>query len=142
VIKYSVVREGISGISSEAYASENIHLNNADNGAVDTVDEGDETQDLGHSSPDSSVGEFTMYSKGDGYTPGTRMANGEEVHVGSVACPESLKFGTKIKVLGKVYTCTDRMAIRFRTGLYFDLYSDSIEDAKQFGRKKLTFQVL
>jgi hypothetical protein len=55
VVKYSVVRESISGMSSEAYASENIHLNNIDNGAVDTVDEGDEKQDLGHSSPDSSV---------------------------------------------------------------------------------------
>jgi len=41
----------------------------------------------------------------------SRMANGQEWEEGidnAIACPKELKLGTKIKVLGKVWTCKDR----------------------------------
>lgn len=42
----------------------------------------------------------------------SKMANGETwqsaVGKNAIACPRELKFGTKIKILGEVYTCKDR----------------------------------
>lgn len=54
----------------------------------------------------------------------SRMANGEkwENHVDeAIACPKELKFGTKIKVLGKVWTCKDRgsMITKTESGAYW-----------------------
>lgn len=91
---------------------------------------------------EAKSGQFTAYSKGDGFTPGSIMANGKEVHEGAVACPTKYKFGTKIKVNGKIYECSDRMAERFRDGEFFDLYMSDIDEALNFGRKTLTYQVL
>jgi len=88
------------------------------------------------------MGEFTAYSAGDGFTPGTVMANGKEVSEGMIACPSKYTFGTKIEVEGNVYECADRMAKRFRDGNYFDLYMDDIESAKKFGRRQLEFRVI
>ena len=86
--------------------------------------------------------EFTAYSAGDGYTPGTVMASTKEVYEGAIACPTKYDFGTKIKVNGKTYTCEDRMAKRFRDGEYFDIYMHSQEEALSFGRQKLEYEVI
>jgi 3D (Asp-Asp-Asp) domain-containing protein len=86
--------------------------------------------------------EFTAYSKGDGYTPGTTMASTKEVYEGAVACPSKYDFGTKIKVNGKTYTCEDRMAKRFRDGEYFDIYMESQDEALRFGRQQLEYEVI
>ena len=86
--------------------------------------------------------EFTAYSAGDGYTPGTVMASTQEVYEGAMACPSKYDFGTKIKVNGKIYTCEDRMAKRFRDGEYFDIYMHSQEEALSFGRQKLEYEVI
>jgi len=86
--------------------------------------------------------EFTAYSAGDGYTPGTVMASTKEVYEGAMACPSKYDFGTKIKVNGKTYTCEDRMAKRFRDGEYFDIYMNSQEEALSFGRQKLEYEII
>jgi hypothetical protein len=36
------------------------------------------------------------------------MASGKAVYEGAVACPYSLKLGTKVSINGKTYTCEDR----------------------------------
>jgi 3D (Asp-Asp-Asp) domain-containing protein len=95
-----------------------------------------------HSAEFGQIGEFTAYSAGDGFTPGTVMANGKEVEEGMIACPSKYVFGTKIEVEGNIYECADRMAKRFRDGNYFDMYMDDIESAKKFGRKQLKFNVI
>ena len=41
------------------------------------------------------------------------MASGKSAYVGAVACPRKYKLGTKVKILGIVYTCEDRTARRF-----------------------------
>lgn len=94
------------------------------------------------SSPDNRVAEFTGYSAGDGFTPGVTMASGKKVYVGAIACPIKYEFGTKIEVNGKIYTCEDTMAKRFRDGEYFDIYFDDINDALNFGRKQLNYKVI
>jgi 3D (Asp-Asp-Asp) domain-containing protein len=86
--------------------------------------------------------EFTAYSAGDGYTPGIIMASTKEVYEGAIACPSKYKFGTKIEVEGKIYTCEDRMAKRFREGEYFDIYMNDINKALQFGRKELAYKII
>jgi len=91
---------------------------------------------------ETTIGEFTSYSSDDGFTPGKIMANGKVVSEGMIAFPTKYSFGTKIEVLGKVYECADRMAKRFRDGEYFDIYSNDIQSAKSFGRRKLSFKVL
>jgi hypothetical protein len=42
---------------------------------------------------------------------GCLMANGQPVYEGALACPRSLPFGTKVKINGKIHTCTDRYAL-------------------------------
>lgn len=86
--------------------------------------------------------EFTAYSAGDGYTPGITMASTKEVYEGAMACPSKYDFGTKIKVNGKTYTCEDRMAKRFRDGEYFDIYMYSQDEAIEFGRQTLEYEVI
>lgn len=91
---------------------------------------------------ESLNGEFTAYSAGDGYTPGTTMASTKEVYEGAMACPSKYELGTKIKVNGKTYTCEDRMAKRFRDGEYFDIYMASQDEAIKFGRKEIAYEVI
>ncbi len=42
--------------------------------------------------------------------PDCKMASGEVVYEGAVACPYSLSYGTKVKIGESVYTCADRYA--------------------------------
>ena len=86
-------------------------------------------------------GEFTAYSSGDGFTPSNTMASGKKVYEGAIACPSGYEFGDKIEIEGLgTYVCQDRMAKRFRNGNYFDVYMDSVIEAKEFGRQKLNFK--
>lgn len=54
----------------------------------------------------------------------SKMANGKpwEDHVNkAIACPKELKLGTRIKVLGKIWTCYDRggMIVKTESGAYW-----------------------
>ena len=83
---------------------------------------------------------FTSYSEGDGYTPGAVMASGKDVYVGAVACPRDMALGTVIEVKGHgTYTCEDRKSIKHPDS--FDIYSETIAEAKQFGVKNLEWRV-
>ncbi len=41
------------------------------------------------------------------------MASGKRIYLGAIACPRRFPFGTKVKIKGKMYTCEDRMALRY-----------------------------
>ncbi|MEA2087643.1 MAG: 3D domain-containing protein, partial [Candidatus Caldatribacteriota bacterium] len=90
------------------------------------------------------IGEFTAYNatieqcgKADGIT-----ASGKKVKQGrTLACPPEYKLGTKIEIEGRgVYECQDRGgAIK---GNRFDIYFDSVAEAKQFGRQKINYKII
>lgn len=65
----------------------------------------------------------TAYTVGDGYTPGTIMANGQEVFVGAVACND-YPLGTKIHIDGNEYVVADRMLEDGKVDIYMDSYED------------------
>lgn len=63
------------------------------------------------------------------------MANGEQVHLGSVACPRNIQLGTEVIIAGKKYTCHDRKAW-YKDG-EFDIWMTSKAQAKLWGVRKL-----
>lgn len=67
------------------------------------------------------------------------MASGKKVYEGAAACPRKYKFGTKIEVNGKLYTCEDRMHIRFDDR--FDIWYPTRMDAKIHGKQQLNVVV-
>lgn len=78
----------------------------------------------------------TAYSAGDNHTPGTTMANGEEVRVGAVAYND-VPLGTKIEIDGAVYTVCDRVG----SDGVVDIYMDTIDECFDFGVQYKTIKV-
>lgn len=87
--------------------------------------------------------EITMYSSEVGQTDDTPFttANGEQVKDGGIACPIKYKFGTKVEINNKIYSCNDRMGIRYQNTEHFDIWSASKQQALSFGRKQMTIKV-
>jgi len=83
----------------------------------------------------------TAYTVGDG--SGWYTADGTRVSFGVLACPYSLKFGTRIKIRDlygdKVFKCHDRSATR--EGL-FDVWVSTFKEAYSVGRRTLNVEVL
>lgn len=69
-------------------------------------------------------------------------ANGKNVFDGGIACPARYKFGTRIEIEGRVYECNDRMAKRYRGGNFVDIWMESKEDSKNWGRKTLEIKII
>ena len=74
------------------------------------------------------------------------MASGNRVYVGAIACPNGFNVRgeqdrIEIKGMG-IYTCEDRMNIRYRDKLNFDIFMKSKSEALKFGRRKLEFRKL
>ena len=69
------------------------------------------------------------------------MASGKKVYYGAIACPVMLEFGTKVEIGGKVYTCEDRMAERYRKEWAFDIWMDNGSSATYHGVKKETVKI-
>jgi 3D (Asp-Asp-Asp) domain-containing protein len=71
------------------------------------------------------------------------MANGEHVFVGAIACPPEYDFGTRVKIGDKVYTCSDRMNVRYRNHetQHFDIYMETKSEAYTWGRQELLVQI-
>lgn len=67
------------------------------------------------------------------------MASGKKVYLGAIACPRLYPFGTKVEILGKTYTCDDRMNIRYTNT--FDIFMWDRAEALQFGRRKLEIKI-
>ena len=68
------------------------------------------------------------------------MANGKRPVAGqSVACPRNIKFGTQIIIMGKVWTCEDRTALRYdgRYDLFMVYDEEAYKKAKEFGKQYL-----
>lgn len=85
--------------------------------------------------------EFTAYSASADETDSYPliMASGKMVYVGAVACPRSMKFGTRIEVRGLgVFTCEDVMALKHDGN--FDIFKVTTKEALQFGRKVLEYR--
>lgn len=84
------------------------------------------------------------YNSVEGQTDGNPriMADAFYVYDGAIACPSRIPFFTRVRILGRTYTCHDRMAARYRDGDNFDIWMESVEDAKEWGVKKLTVEVL
>ena len=70
----------------------------------------------------------TAYTAGDGDTPSTTMANGQEVYVGAVAY-NGVPLGTKIEINGNMYTVCDRVG----SDGVVDIYMNSCSEAIQYG---------
>jgi 3D (Asp-Asp-Asp) domain-containing protein len=67
------------------------------------------------------------------------MASGKNVYSGAIACPRNIKLGTKIEINDKVYTCEDRLNIRYKNNI--DIFMWSKSDALNFGRQNLLAKV-
>lgn len=82
--------------------------------------------------------EITAYSSTKEETDGDPFttASGKKVFDGAAACPSYIPFNKRICILGKIYTCVDRMGKKYRNGNYFDVWVSSPKNAIQFGRKK------
>jgi 3D (Asp-Asp-Asp) domain-containing protein len=67
-------------------------------------------------------------------------ASGREPESGMVACPRRFAFGTKLRIGERVYECADRLHPRYDTR--FDIWMETKEDARAFGRRRLRVEVL
>jgi len=74
--------------------------------------------------------EVTMYSAGDGNTPGVIMASGKHVYEGAAAY-NGLVLGSVIEIDGRRYVVEDRC----KYDGVVDLYSSSISRAYDWGRQ-------
>ena len=63
-------------------------------------------------------------------------ASGKKVKTGMIAASMGMKFGTRVRINGQVYTVEDRLARRFDDRI--DIYMDSHEDALKFGKRNLS----
>jgi len=87
----------------------------------------------------------TAYSEFDGCNnPGCLMANNKKAHIGAIACPRTIKLGTKVQVYGQVYICSDRMNKRYTNR--FDIFTgygkEAHKKAMDFGIRKTTVLLL
>jgi 3D (Asp-Asp-Asp) domain-containing protein len=85
----------------------------------------------------------TAYSSSPDETDDTPFiaANGGTVHHGTLACPDTYKFGTKVVIEGTTYTCEDRMNARYRGQERFDIWKASKAEALSYGTKQITIQI-
>ncbi len=60
----------------------------------------------------------------------------------SIACPERLKFGTRIKIKEKEYICDDRMNIKYRDREHFDIWKTTKKEAFAWGRQNIEVEIL
>lgn len=88
------------------------------------------------------VAEITAYTASVDETDDTPniTASGKVVGPGMVACPYKYKFGTRVMILGKIYTCEDRMSRKYPDR--FDIFVGSKQEAYNFGIKTLTVKIL
>ena len=73
-----------------------------------------------------------------------KMANGKKAHVGSVACPRSIKLGTKILIDDKQYECEDRTALQYdgRFDIFMGYGKESNQKAINYGIQSKTITIL
>ena len=67
------------------------------------------------------------------------MANKQQVHNHSIACPRNIKSGTEIIIQNKSYYCHDVMSKRYPQR--FDIWFSDCSVAKNWGVKKLKVKI-
>ena len=67
------------------------------------------------------------------------MASGKRVYKGAIACPREIPLGTKVKIQNKIYTCEDRLSLRYDKR--FDIWFSSCKDAINWGIKRLPVMI-
>jgi 3D (Asp-Asp-Asp) domain-containing protein len=87
-------------------------------------------------------GEFSAYTASVEETDADPFttASGEKVRDGIIA-NNCLKFGSKVKVNGKVFEVKDRMNSRYDCE-HFDIFLADKGEARKFGRQKLDYEIL
>lgn len=103
----------------------------------------------GLSSPTSggAVVEISAYSSVESCHTGRDclMASGRQAYIGSVACPRTLKLGTRVVIggLGE-FVCEDRTAERLegRFDVFMGYGGEAYQRAKNFGLKKLKVEII
>lgn len=72
------------------------------------------------------------------------MANGESASEGSIACPRKLKLGSKVEILGVVYTCSDRTALKFdgRYDIWMGRGKEGHDRSIKWGKRKLEVKII
>ena len=78
----------------------------------------------------------TAYTAGDGDTPSTTMANGQEVYVGAVAY-NGVPLGTKIEINGNMYTVCDRVGSDGVVDIYMNSYNEAVQYGVQYKEIKI-----
>lgn len=68
-------------------------------------------------------------------------ASGAVTGHGTLACPRKYPFGTKVEIAGKLYTCEDRMAQKYRDREVFDMWTESKSIAYQWGRRNVNVKI-
>lgn len=68
-------------------------------------------------------------------------ASGARTGEGTLACPPKYKFGTKVLINGKEYTCQDRMNRRYHDQERFDMWVETKAEAFNWGIKKLEIKI-
>lgn len=98
--------------------------------------------------PEKEVREVTAYSELDSchYPKGSKCltASGKIAEVGMVACPRNLALGTKVELLGGIYTCEDRLVKRYdnRIDVFMGYNQEGYDNAKKFGKQKLEIEII
>lgn len=96
------------------------------------------------------VAELTAYTSRVSETDNDPFiaANGSHVYDGMVACSREYPFGTEVIINGRTYHCGDRMARKndhavnlSLTKPRFDIWMDSLSDARQWGRREVAVVV-
>lgn len=88
--------------------------------------------------------EVTAYTSSVDETDDTPFltASGETTGPGTIACPSRFKFGTLIQIEKQIFKCNDRMHKRFRDTNHFDIWVESKDEARQWGRKTVEVSVI
>lgn len=68
-------------------------------------------------------------------------ASGKTTGPQTIACPSRLKFGTKVEVNEKIYTCEDRMHARYRDKEVYDIWLPTKELAYQWGKRNVEIKI-
>lgn len=68
-------------------------------------------------------------------------ASGARVRKGLIACPAWLEFGTRVEINGEMYDCQDVMNLRYRYKKNFDIFMETKEEAKSWGRKQIQIKI-
>ena len=68
-------------------------------------------------------------------------ASGSLVDDSTLACPAFLPFGTEVEINGKRFFCKDRMNLRYRYDHYYDMWVQTKEEAREWGRQTVVIKI-